>query len=108
MSLERGSVILAREAEKCLDALSSARFGQSSSHSCMFQTSRLVFVAPLSNPRSTLTYGFTELRVENLIDLPQAQSPITVQVFEKRLDGFQIALSPIPPTPNYFLAVRTP
>lgn len=61
-----------------------------------------------TNPRSTTSYGFSELRVENLVDDPLLQSPIFVQVVEKRLDGFKIAINPIPQTPNYYLAVRTP
>jgi len=60
------------------------------------------------NPRSNVNYGFTELRVENLVDPPALQTPIRVQVYEKRTDGFRICFNPLPPTPNYFIAVRTP
>ena len=59
-------------------------------------------------PRSGITYGFSELRVENLIDLPGQQTPIDVQVYAKSMTGFSVALSPSPPTSNYFLSVRTP
>lgn len=60
------------------------------------------------NPRSNTTYGFTELRVENVIDDPLTQYPVFVQVVEKRIDGFKIAINPLPDTENYYVAVRTP
>ena len=60
------------------------------------------------NPRSGTTYGFTELRIENLVDDPSTQTPVLVQVVAKFTDHFTIALSPTPPDTNYFLAVRTP
>lgn len=65
-------------------------------------------VVTFSNPRSVDTYGFTELRVENLVDDPQDQTPIIPMVFQKRTTGFSVALSPSPPTINYFLIARTP
>lgn len=60
------------------------------------------------NPRSGTSYGFTELRVENLTDDPLIQYPVFVQVVEKRIDGFKIAINPVPDSPYYYLAVRTP
>ena len=60
------------------------------------------------NPRSNTQYGFTELRVENLIDPPADQYPVFVQVVEKRTDGFKVAINPLPNTENYYLAARTP
>jgi hypothetical protein len=60
------------------------------------------------NPRSTLTYGFAELRVENLIDPPAGQAVISVQPYLKTLTGFGLAVNPTPPSANYFLRVRTP
>src|SRR5262245_18005995 len=48
------------------------------------------------NPRSTITYGFTELLVENLTDDPLDQYPVHTHVVEKRLDGFKIAINPVP------------
>lgn len=60
------------------------------------------------NPRSSTTYGFSELRVENITDLPADQTPISVQVVAKSLSGFSIGISPTPPTDNYFLRMRTP
>lgn len=61
-----------------------------------------------ANPRSGTTYGFTELRVENLVDPPSAQAVIHVQVWQKTINGFSIAINPTPPSSNYFLRVRTP
>lgn len=61
-----------------------------------------------ANPRSNITYGFTELRVENLTDDPRFQTPVAIQVVEKRIDGFKIAYNPVPQTANYFLVARTP
>lgn len=63
---------------------------------------------PFSNPRSTDTYGFSELRVENLVDNPNDQTPIAVQIVAKANNFFSIAISPSPPTWNYFLAARVP
>ena len=60
------------------------------------------------NPRSNTLYGFTELRVENLTDVPAVQSPILVQVVLKTTLGFTVALNPTPPTGNYYLVLRTP
>lgn len=58
--------------------------------------------------RSTQTYGFTELRVENLIDLPGSQVAIQPQIVAKMTDHCIVALSPTPPNNNYYLALRTP
>ena len=70
------------------------------------QSSTMVIL--FDNPRSSNLYGFTELRVENLIDAAVAQTPILVQVVAKTLTGFTLALNPTPPNDNYFLAMRTP
>ena len=60
------------------------------------------------NPRGQLNYGFTELRVENLIDPPSGQAVIRVQVVSKLENSFTLAINPMAPTSNYFLRVRTP
>jgi hypothetical protein len=60
------------------------------------------------NPRSGVTYGFSELRVENLDDDPATQSPILAQIVTKTPISFSVALSPTPPSPNYYLIARTP
>lgn len=67
-----------------------------------------VFTYTLTNPRSTQDYGFSELRVENLIDLPGAQTPILAQVVHKEQTQFAVALSPSPNNNNYFLVARIP
>ncbi len=61
-----------------------------------------------ANPRSIDTYGFSELRVENLTDPLTEQTPIAVQVVAKTQTAFVVALSPSPPTNNYFLVARIP
>ena len=66
------------------------------------------FRITFNNPWSTVTYGFTELRVENLVDGANLQTPILVQVVQKRNTDFLIALSPTPPSNHYYIAVRTP
>jgi hypothetical protein len=60
------------------------------------------------NPRSSTGYGFSELRVENLVDAPASQALIHVQVYAKTLSGCSLAVNPRPPSDNYFLRVRTP
>lgn len=60
------------------------------------------------NPRSNVIYGFSELRVENLNDPPAVQAIIRVQVYQKTISGFLLAVNPTPPTNSYFLKVRTP
>ena len=61
------------------------------------------------NPRSNTNYGFSELRVENLVDTLFAdQSVIGIQVVQKSVTGFKIMFRPVPPTPNYYLVGRTP
>jgi hypothetical protein len=62
----------------------------------------------LVTPRIDAAYGFDELRVENLDDPAASQSPILVQVTDKQTNSFSIALSPTPPTENYFLVARIP
>ena len=66
------------------------------------------FTVPFVNPRSNTQYGFSELRVENLVDLPANQHPILAQVVTKTVTNFTVALSPTPDTANYYLKVRTP
>jgi hypothetical protein len=66
------------------------------------------FTATFANPRSNTQYGFTELRVENLIDNPAVQHPTIVQVVAKTLTNFTVGLSPTPNSNNYFLVARTP
>lgn len=68
----------------------------------------LIFQVIFTSPRSTQTYGFSELRIENLIDLPGEQTPILAQVVAKTVDSFTVALSPSPQNNNYYLAARTP
>jgi hypothetical protein len=60
------------------------------------------------NPRSTTTYGFSELRVENLIDPVNTQPVIHIQVGFKNTLGFYVAVNPRPRNDNFFLKVRTP
>jgi len=61
-----------------------------------------------ANPRSNTNYGFTELRVENLIQPANQQTPIHVQVVAKTMSGFTIGVNPTPRSDFYFLKVRTP
>ena len=61
-----------------------------------------------ANPRSSVDYGFSELRVENLTEPASRQTPINVQVAAKTNSGFSIGVSPAPRTDFYFLKVRTP
>jgi hypothetical protein len=58
--------------------------------------------------RSNTVYGFSELRVENVTELPQNQQPIAIQVYRKTISGFFLAVNPTPRTDFYFLKVRTP
>lgn len=67
-----------------------------------------VFTYMLVNPRSSQDYGFSELRVENLIDLPGAQTPILAQVVAKSQYSFSVSLSPTPNSGNYYLVARIP
>jgi hypothetical protein len=60
------------------------------------------------NPRSTTSYGFSELRVENLIDPPSSLVPVVILVVAKTTTNFTIWANPPPNSPNYFLKVRTP
>jgi len=60
------------------------------------------------NPRSNTDYGFSELRVENLVDAPNNQSIIGIQVVQKTTLSFKVLYRPVPPTGNYFLTGRTP
>lgn len=67
-----------------------------------------IFTVTFTNPRSIQTYGFSELRVENLVDLPSNQTPILAQVTTKTFMSFSVGLNPKPPTDNYFLVARIP
>lgn len=59
-------------------------------------------------PRSTTTYGFSELRVENLVDPVNTQRAIIVQVAGKTTGDFTVGISPLVTSNNYFLVVRSP
>lgn len=67
-----------------------------------------LFTVFFGNPRESVEYGFSELRVENLADPPAEQSPIHIQVVAKTLSSFTIGVNPSPPTLNYVLVARTP
>ena len=66
------------------------------------------FTGTFINPRSTALYGFTELRVENLIDPVETQRLVGVQVVAKTTSNFTVGLNPPPDTTNYYLIARTP
>jgi hypothetical protein len=66
------------------------------------------FTATFVNPRDHTNYGFTELRVENLVDADATQRVILAQVVTKTLNNFTVALSPPANTINYRLVARTP
>lgn len=66
------------------------------------------FTATFANPRSTTGYGFSELRVENLVDPADDQRVILAQVVIKTQPTFTVGLNPPPDTDNYFLVARTP
>jgi hypothetical protein len=57
--------------------------------------------------RSNKTYGFSELRIENLID-GQGQQSEWIQVVDKQFAGFTIIINPPTDTGNYNLVWRTP
>lgn len=61
-----------------------------------------------TNLRSNESYGFSELRVENLIDNADTQRIILVQVTNKTTVGFTIGINPRPENTHYFLVARTP
>jgi hypothetical protein len=66
-------------------------------------------VVPFTNPRSGTNYGFSELRVENLLDPPASQAIIRVQVTAKTISDFTLSVNPTPANgSHYFLAARTP
>jgi hypothetical protein len=60
------------------------------------------------NPRSNISYGFSELRVENLVDPVGTAALIHVQVGFKNTLGFFVGVNPRPRGDNYYLKVRTP
>lgn len=92
-------VVAASEAVTQLDAPESVYVRLPRSH---------LFTYLLVNPRSVNTYGFSELRVENLTDPDGNQTPILPQVVSKQTDRFSVALSTTPNTDNYFLVARIP
>jgi len=61
----------------------------------------------LDSPRSA-AYGFSELRVENLVDPAAGQAVIHVQVTTRASSFFVVAINPRPPTANYNLVARIP
>jgi hypothetical protein len=72
---------------------------------------------PLSNtftysflsPRSNTTYGFSELRVENLVDtFPILGTGTFPMVIRKTQLNFTVLLSSVPGSGNYYLVGRTP
>jgi len=66
-------------------------------------------IVPFTNPRSGTEYGFSELRVENLLDDPATQAIIRVQVTAKTTTSFTLSVNPTPAAgKHYFLAARTP
>ena len=67
-----------------------------------------VYTATFVNPRSNTTYGFSELRVENLVDEISSQRVVSIQVAAKTQANFVIGINPPPDTGNYFLVARTP
>jgi hypothetical protein len=66
-----------------------------------------IYVVVLVNPRTTTDYHFEELRVENLIDPVEEQTPVAIQVVAKTTGTFSLGINPTPPTTNYFLAAKT-
>ena len=63
---------------------------------------------PLSILATGPVYGFSELRVENLIDPVATQRVINVQVAAKTTLDFTVGLNPPPDSNNYYLVARTP
>lgn len=62
---------------------------------------------PFTVARSGTNYGFSELRVENLVDGP-GQTTLWIQVTGKTKNDFTISINPPPDTNNFFLSARTP
>ena len=60
------------------------------------------------NPRSDTAYGFSELRVENLVDTIASQRYVVLQVGGKTQTDFTVGLSAPVISDNYFLVCRTP
>jgi hypothetical protein len=65
-------------------------------------------VVTFENPRSTVNYGFSELRVENLTDPVATQRIILAQVAVKTTINFTVGLNPRTNNANYYLVCRTP
>ncbi len=59
-----------------------------------------------ASPRSTTSYGFSEFRVQNLVDV--TRYTIWPQISGKTTNDFTVDLNPAPNTDNYFLVWRTP
>lgn len=91
-----------------IDAPESMRIQLPGLHPGFTSAPEIKMDVPFVNPRSNTTYGFSEFRIENLVDDPDDQSPIVVQVYAKQTDKFSITWNPYAPTENYFLVARTP
>lgn len=63
-------------------------------------------VITFASPRSTTTYGFSEFRVQNLVDA--TRFTVWPQISAKTTTNFTVDLNPAPDTNNYFLVWRTP
>jgi hypothetical protein len=59
---------------------------------------------PFLSPRSTNFYGFSEWRIENLVDLPSSQESVWIQLASKTKTDFTIVINPPADTPNYIFA----
>lgn len=67
-----------------------------------------IFTASFVIPRLDVSYSFSELRVENLITLPDSQRLISLQVVGKTTLDFTVGLNPPPNNDDYFLVARVP
>jgi len=67
-----------------------------------------IHTVPFEFPRSTDTYSFTELRVENLATPADAQRVVNIQVVAKTTIDFTIGINPAPDNDDYFLVARVP
>jgi hypothetical protein len=65
-------------------------------------------VVTFENPRSSVNYGFSELRVENLTDPVATQRIILAQVAVKTTINFTVGLNPRADNAHYYLVIRTP
>lgn len=60
-------------------------------------------VITFTTARTGITYGFSEFRVENIVDAAATQQVEWVQVTGKTTSNFTIAINPPPDTANYKL-----